>query len=70
MRRLFLSPFACHDGTERLLKAALDTGVEPREILYLTPSPRKLRGTQGRFVRLAGRRAFVPPLFRTPGQLC
>jgi RecB family exonuclease len=70
MRRLFLSEFGCHDGTERLFAAALDTGVEPREVLYLTPSPRKLRDTQARFVRLVGRRALVPPLFRTTGQLC
>jgi RecB family exonuclease len=65
MRRLFLAPFDCPDATERLLKATLAAGVEPRDILYLCPSPRKIRDTQVRFARLAGRQAFIPPRFQT-----
>ncbi|MEO0051781.1 MAG: PD-(D/E)XK nuclease family protein [candidate division WOR-3 bacterium] len=47
----------------------LDSGIKPEEILYLTPSPRKLRATQVLLTRILGRRAFIPPMFRTLGQL-
>ncbi|MEO0019513.1 MAG: PD-(D/E)XK nuclease family protein [candidate division WOR-3 bacterium] len=68
-RKLFLFPFNCYNSTELLFRAALATGAQPQEILYLTPSPRKLRATQVLFARLWGRKAFVPPVFRTLGQL-
>ncbi|MEO0080451.1 MAG: hypothetical protein ABIK44_07235, partial [candidate division WOR-3 bacterium] len=67
--RLFLTPFSCPDATDHLLRAALETGIPPERMLYLTPSPRKLRDTQLRFARLMGRQAFIPPLFRTQRQL-
>jgi len=68
-RKLFLFPFNCYHSTELLLKSALATGAQPQEILYLTPSPRKLRATQLLFAQLIGQRAFITPMFRTTGQL-
>lgn len=70
-RRLLLAPFSAHDVTERLLRAAVQLvpGPDFRGILYLTPSPRKLRDTQHRFVGLCGHSGFLPPTFATPGQL-
>lgn len=68
-RKLFLFPFHCYNNTELLFRAALNTGLEPEEILYLTPSPRKLRATQVLFPQLLGKKAFIPPAFRTLGQL-
>lgn len=69
MRKLFLAPFGAHDAGERLLGAALATGVEPQEILYVCPSPRKLRDVQVRFARAVDKDAFVPPRFRTLPEL-
>jgi hypothetical protein len=69
LRKLFLAPFGAHDATERLLKAALEIGVEPAEILYLCPSPRKQRLVQVQFFRLANRPAIVPPQFKTLNQV-
>jgi len=69
MRKLLLAPFNAPDATERLLKEALAAGVEPRDILYLCPSPRKLRDAQARFIRLSGRQALVPPRFQTLPEL-
>jgi hypothetical protein len=69
LRKLFLAPFGAHDAGERLLRAALATGVEPREILYLCPSPRKQRLVQVQFFKLANRPAIVPPQFKTPSQV-
>ncbi|MGC9110502.1 MAG: PD-(D/E)XK nuclease family protein [candidate division WOR-3 bacterium] len=68
-RKLYLLPFEYHQGTELLFKTVLGSGVRPQDILYLTPSPRKLRAAQVLFARIIGTRAFIPPLFRTPGQL-
>lgn len=65
MRKLFLASFGAHDAGERLLKAALDTGVAPADILYLCPSPRKLRDVQVRFARTIKKDAFIPPRFQT-----
>ncbi|MFO7675582.1 MAG: PD-(D/E)XK nuclease family protein [bacterium] len=69
IRRLFLAPFGT-DATERLVAAALKLvpGPDYRGILYLAPSPRKLRDTELRFARLCGRDGFIPPEFLTPGQ--
>lgn len=67
--KLFLAPFACHQGTETLLKRALASGVDPETILYLTPSPRKLREAQVLFSRLVNKNAFIPPRFLTLRQL-
>jgi hypothetical protein len=67
-RRLFLAPFGCHNATDTLLEAALVTGVEPRDILYLTPSPRKLRLVQVAFFRMVSRAAIVPPQYATLNQ--
>ena len=69
MRKLFLAPFGAHDAGERLLKAALATGVEPAEILYLCPSPRKQRLVQVQFFRLVNRPAIVSPQFKTLSQV-
>jgi hypothetical protein len=69
LKKLFLAPFGAHDATERLLKAALETGVEPAEILYLCPSPRKQRLVQLQFFKLVNRPAIVPPQFKTPSQV-
>ncbi|MGQ9708678.1 MAG: PD-(D/E)XK nuclease family protein, partial [bacterium] len=66
--KLFLAPFGCHNGTVTLLQEALGTGVNPEEIFYLTPSPRKLRDSQVLFSWLINRRAFIPPRFTTPRQ--
>lgn len=67
--KLFLAPLACHQGTETLLKRALASGVNPETILYLTPSPRKLREAQVLFSRLVNKNAFIPPRFLTLRQL-
>ena len=69
LRKLFLAPFGAHDAGERLLKAALATGVEHREILYLCPSPRKQRLVQVQFFKLVNRPAIVPPQFKTLNQV-
>ncbi len=69
MRKLFLAPFGAHDAGERLLRAALDTGVAPADILYLCPSPRKQRLVQIQFFRLANQPAIVPPQFKTLNQV-
>ncbi len=68
-RKLFLAPFGAHNATERLLEQALRLCPEPARILYLTPSPRKLRDTQLRFARLVRQAAFIPPTFATARQL-
>jgi RecB family exonuclease len=70
-RRLYLAPFGAHDATGHLLEEALALvpGPDYRGILYLAPSPRKLRDTEYRFARLCGRAGFIPPAFLTPGQL-
>lgn len=68
-RHLLIVPFFCHDGTERLLKKVLETGAHPHEILYFTPSPRKLRAAQVLFAQIFNRRAFIPPEFLTLRQL-
>jgi RecB family exonuclease len=67
--KLLLAPFGCSDATERLLGMALATGTEPRDILYLCPSPRKLRDVQLRFFRKLAQPAVVPPRFVTLSQL-
>jgi len=69
LKKLFLAPFGAHDAGERLLKAVLATGVEPRDILYLCPSPRRLRLAQAEFLTLSGRDAIVPPRFASLPQL-
>ena len=68
-RRLLLAPFGCTEGTERLLKAVFEVAVEPRDILYLCPSPRRIDQAKGDFLRLSGRDALVPPRFATLRQL-
>ena len=70
-RKLLLAPFAAPDATDRLLRAALDEvpGPDFRDILYLCPSPRKLRDTQLRYAAVNPRSASVPPRFATIGQL-
>ncbi|MGQ9677947.1 MAG: PD-(D/E)XK nuclease family protein [bacterium] len=69
MRCLFIAPFSCLNGTERVIKEALKIGAQPHEIFYLTPSPRKLRATQMLFAQIYNQRAFVPPKFFTLRQL-
>ena len=69
MRKLFLASFGAHDVGERLLKAALDTGVAPADILYLCPSPRRKELAKAELLRLSGRDAIVPPVFASPTQL-
>ncbi len=66
-RKLLIAPFDCPDGTDILFRTALHTGVEPKDILYLTPSPRKMRQAQILFAHLYNKRAFVPPGFFTLG---
>lgn len=69
-RRLLLAPFSAHDATERLLREALELvpGPDYRSVVYLCPSPRKLRDTQHRFLGICGLNAVYPPVFATPGQ--
>ena len=69
-RKLLLAPFAAPGATDRLLRAALDEvpGPDFRDILYLCPSPRKLRDTQQRFPEISGLSACYPPQFSTPAQ--
>jgi len=69
LRKLFLAPFGAYDAGERLLKAALGSGVDPSDILYLCPSPRRLRRAQVELLRLAGRDAIVPPRFASLPQI-
>lgn len=69
MRKLFLAPFGAHDAGERLLKAALDTGVAAADILYLCPSPRRKELAKAELLRLSGKDAIVPPVFASPAQL-
>ncbi|MEO0085854.1 MAG: PD-(D/E)XK nuclease family protein [candidate division WOR-3 bacterium] len=64
-RQLLLAPFDAPDASDQLLSAILATSVEPQQILYLCPSPRKLRDAQVRFARTIERAAFVPPRFLT-----
>ena len=69
MRKLFLASFGAHDAGERLLKAALGSGVAPADILYLCPSPRRQRQAQVEFLRLTGKDAIVPPRFASLPQI-
>ena len=68
-RKLYLFPFEYKNSTALIFKSLLGSGVKPEQILYLTPSPRKLRATQVFLARMLGARAFIPPMFRTIGQL-
>jgi ATP-dependent helicase/DNAse subunit B len=74
-RRLLLAPFTARDTTGTLLSQAislLSAGRAEHDysgILYLTPSPRKLRDTQLRFAAVTDEPAVVPPRFATIGQL-
>ncbi|MBN2464812.1 PD-(D/E)XK nuclease family protein, partial [candidate division WOR-3 bacterium] len=63
LRKLFLASFGAHDAGERLLKAALATGVAPADILYLCPSPRRKEQAKAELLRLSGKEAIVPPVF-------
>jgi RecB family exonuclease len=69
LRKLFLAPFGARDAGERLLKAALGTGVAPADILYLCPSPRRRELAKAELLRLSGKDAIVPPVFSSPAQL-
>jgi CRISPR/Cas system-associated exonuclease Cas4 (RecB family) len=69
LRKLFLAPFGAHDAGERLLKAALDTGVAPADLLYLCPSPRRKELAKAELLRISGKDAIVPPVFASPTQL-
>ncbi len=64
-RQLLLAPFTAPDATDRLIAAILGSGVEPSGVLYLGPSPRKLRDAQFRFAQSVNRDAFIPPRFLT-----
>jgi hypothetical protein len=70
-RTLFVGSFGTRGATDRLLEAAVvlvpDRACDG--ILYLTPSPRKLRDTQLRFARLVDRPALLAPRFHTLGPL-
>jgi len=68
-RKLLIAPFNNPDGTELLFRTALDSGVEPNEIVYITPSPRNLRQAQIIFTRIYNKKAFIPPQFFTPRHL-
>jgi ATP-dependent helicase/DNAse subunit B len=70
-RRLLLAPFSAHDATERLLREALELvpGPDYRDIIYLTPNKPKMRDSQMRFARLAGRDAMFSPRFATTDDL-
>lgn len=68
-RKLYLAPFSGHNTTNRLLKEALSLSADPSEILYIAPSPRKLRDTQLAFAQLVSSKAFIPPRFYTIGPL-
>ena len=67
-RQLLLAPFGSARGAERLLALAL-AEAEPRDILYLCPSPRRLRLVQADLLKAADRPAIVPPRFLSLGQL-
>ena len=69
MRKLLLAPFGAHDAGERLLKAALAAAAEPRDILYLCPSPRRIDQAKAELLQLSGRDVIVPPQFMTLPQL-
>jgi len=69
LRRLFLAPFGAHDAGERLLRAALDSGVAPADILYLCPSPRRKELAKAELLRLSGKEAIVPSVFASLTQL-
>ncbi len=64
-RQLLLAPFNAPDASDRLLAVVSESRVEPGEVLYLCPSPRKLRDAQVRFARTLERDVFVPPRFLT-----
>ncbi len=70
-RTLFVGSFGTRGATDRLLEAAIalvpDRACD--RILYLTPSPRKLRATQLRFAQLVDRPALLAPRFHTLGPL-
>lgn len=67
--KLFLTQFGCQDPTAQLFDAILESDTAPADILYLCPSPRKLRDVQLRFFNQLARPAVVPPNFTTPSQL-
>ncbi|MBM3330220.1 hypothetical protein FJY68_00030 [candidate division WOR-3 bacterium] len=69
VRKLFLAPFGVHDVGERLLDAALGTGVVPAEILYLCPNPRRLRLAEAELLGRLSKDAVVPPRFASLTQL-
>jgi RecB family exonuclease len=69
LRKLLLAPFGAYDAGERLLQTALDTGVEPSDILYLCPSPRRLRLAEAELLGYLRREAVVPPRFASLTQL-
>ncbi len=67
-RRLLLAPFGSAEGSRRLLEATL-AAAEPRDILYLCPSPRRLRLVQTELLHATGRSAVIPPRVASLGQL-
>jgi RecB family exonuclease len=68
-RKLILAPFGAHDAAERLLREALKLAAEPRDILYLCPSPRRLRLAEAELLSRLEKDAVVPPRFASLTQL-
>ncbi|MCX7785943.1 MAG: PD-(D/E)XK nuclease family protein [candidate division WOR-3 bacterium] len=64
---IYLAPFGKQKTTELLLTKAIEsiTGNDFSEILYIGPTPRKIREAQITFTKLVNFSGFIPPEFYT-----
>lgn len=64
--KLFYVPFRCRDFTESLLQTVIDRikGNDYSKILFLAPTPRKIKNTQKIFHKLA-KDTYIPPEMMT-----
>lgn len=71
--KLFLAPFGYQGGTRKLFEAAIQASAAAAPdysgVIYIAPTPRKVRDAQRQFLDFVDREAVIPPLFTTPGQL-
>jgi len=65
--KIFLVPFGKQGTTEFLFQKAIDgiSGNDFSNILYIGPTPRKIRDAQIAFTRLVKSKAFITPQFST-----
>lgn len=65
--KIYLVPFGKQKTTEFLLSKAIEliSGNNFSEILYIGPTPRKIRDAQITFTKLVNLKSFIPPKFYT-----